>query len=186
MHSEKLLLDLHGLFWWAKRTCRSPNMLRFIGAFQSSFEVLCSVAKAGISSCLISPPTNFNNYMVPHQHSKHVDPPNQTHLKHNILELMHSDFFYLFFYFYLHRLITLIFPLSLKQGPEGQWEIILQQTLLQNRFCGTFLIIQDSSFLLITWWNGLEHHFFLLKLINLWYLCRVKSPLPLEGRLHIW
>lgn len=81
--------------------------------FKAVFEVLCSVAKAGISSCLISPPTNFNNYMVPHQHPEHVDPPNQTHLKHSILELMHSGFF---FYFYLHRLITLIFPSFLKTG----------------------------------------------------------------------
>lgn len=114
MHSEKPLLDLHGLFWWAKRTRGSTNMLRFIGAFQSCFEVLCSVAKAGISSCLISLPTNFNITTASHQHTKHVDPPNQTHLKHNIPELMHSDF--LFSNFYLHRLITLIFPLSLKLG----------------------------------------------------------------------
>lgn len=165
MHSEKLLLDLQGLFWWAERTCGSTNMFRFIGTFQSCFEVLCSVAKAGASSCLISPPTNFNNYMVPHQHTKHVDPPNQTHLKY-ILKLMHPNFFSFFcffFYFYLRRLITLIFPLSLKQRPEGQWEITLHQTLLRNRFCGTFLIIQDSSFLLITRWNSPEHEFFLIE-----------------------
>lgn len=96
----------------------STDVLRFIGAFQSCFEVLCSVAE--VSSCLISPPTNFNNDTVPHQHAQHVDQPNQTHLKHNILELMHSDFFlsllFFFFYFLLHRLITLIFLLSLKHG----------------------------------------------------------------------
>lgn len=115
MHSEKLLLNLHGLFWWAKRTWGSTNMLRLIGAFQSCSEVFCSVAKAGVSSCLISSPSNFNNDMVPYQHTKHVDPTNQINLKHNILKLMHSDTF--FPHSYLHRLITLIFPLSLKQGP---------------------------------------------------------------------
>lgn len=113
MHSEKLLLDLHGLFWWAKRTCGSTNMLRFIGAFQSCFEVLCSVAKAGISSCLISPPSNFNNNMVPYQQTKHVDPTNQIHLKH-ILELIHLDNFFPLAHSYT-RLITLIFHLFLKQ-----------------------------------------------------------------------
>lgn len=152
MHSEKLLRDLHGLFWWAKGTCGATNMLRFIGAFQSCFEVLCSVAKAGISSCLISRPTNFNNHMVPHQHPKHVDPPNRTHLKHNILELMYSDIFLSFFFkkFLPMQFNNFNIPSFLKTVAEGQWEIALHQTLLWNRFCGTFLIIKDLSFHLIT------------------------------------
>lgn len=57
--------------------------------------------------------------MVPHQHPKHVDPPNQTHLKHNILELMYSDIFLSFLNFYQCNLITLIFPLFLKQWPKA-------------------------------------------------------------------
>lgn len=105
------------------------------------------VAEAGISGCLISISTNFNNYMVPHPHAKHVDQRNSTHLNHNIQELKNSVFFY---YIYLHRLMILIFPLSLKHGPRGQREIIFHQTIQWNRFRSIFLIIQDSLFLLIT------------------------------------
>lgn len=118
MHSEDLLLDLHRLFWWAMRTCGAANMLRFIAAFQSCFEAPCSVAKAGISSCLISRLTNFNNYTVPHQHGEHVDPPTSFKAQHPGINIC-TLFSFFQDNFYLHNLISLIFPLFWKQGPKA-------------------------------------------------------------------
>lgn len=115
MHSEKLLPDLHGLFWWARK---DPLMCwGLLVHFKAVLKILCSVA--GVSSCLISPPTNFNNDTVPHQHAKHVDPTNPSsfetqHPGINAFRLFSLPFF--FPHFLLHRLITLIFLLSLKHG----------------------------------------------------------------------
>lgn len=83
--------------------------------FKAVLKILCSVA--GVSSCLISPPTNFNNDTVPHQHAKHVEPTNPSsfetqHPGINAFRLFFSTLF--FSHFLLHRLITLIFLLSLK------------------------------------------------------------------------
>lgn len=53
-----------------------------------------------------------------------------------------------------------MFPLPIKREPEGRWEITFHQTLLWNRICRTFLIIEDSSFVaLITRRKPLERYF---------------------------
>lgn len=52
-------------------------MFKFTGAFQSCFDFFSVfVARAGISIRLISSPVNFNNYMVSHQQTKHMDQQN--------------------------------------------------------------------------------------------------------------
>lgn len=83
--------------------------------------------------------------MVPHQHTTHVDSPNQAHLKRNILELIHSDgfFFPLFLHFYLLQVDNFNISWFPKAEAEGKWEITLPWSSLHNRFCGTFLIIKD-------------------------------------------
>lgn len=190
MHSEKLLPDLHGLFWWARK---DPLMCwGLLVHFKAVLKILCSVA--GVSSCLISPPTNFNNDTVPHQHAKHVEPTNPSSF-----ETQHPGinafrlFFSTLFFFPLPPTQVNNFNISsfLKtRGLKGQWEITPHQTLLWNRFGGTVLIIQDSSFLLITWWNGPEPRFFLIEAdksqISVWceITCATRGKMALVWLIH--